>query len=233
MIIVTGASDGLGRELALLFVKEGKRVISLSRKPSVEGVETIKTDLLDENSITQAIQKINSDPEPLEALINSAGVLSVEKIENLSVREVDKVLDTNIRAPLLVTSGLMGKIKKDGADIVNVASSVGLKGYVDQAAYGSSKWAMRGFSANLQAELKDYPCRVISFCPGGFKSKLFEKATGVDNTTNEGEWMKAEDVAKALKLLLELPKNMEVSEIIINRKQSSQNSKNERTKGTN
>ena len=100
-----------------------------------------------------------------------------------------------------------------------ISSSIGFKGYVDQAVYGASKWAMRGFSANLQAELKDYPCRVISFCPGGFKTKLFEKATGVDNT-NEGEWMSAKDVAICLKQLLDLPKNMEVSEIIINRKQT-------------
>jgi|SRR5215217_3788207 len=76
--------------------------------------------------------------------------------------------------------GLIGhkpfaKIKKDGADIVNVASTVGLKGYVDEAMYGASKWAMRGFSVNLQIELKDTPSRVISFCTGGFKSGIFQK----------------------------------------------------------
>jgi NADP-dependent 3-hydroxy acid dehydrogenase YdfG len=59
---------------------------------------------------------------------------------------------------------------------------------------------------------------VISFCPGGFKTKLFEKATGVDNTQDGSQWMKAEEVARCLKQLLELPKSMEVSEIIINRK---------------
>lgn len=147
--------------------------------------------------------------------------MSVEEVEKLSTKEVDKVLDTNIRAPLLLTSKLMNKIKKDGADIVNVASSVGLKAYQHQAAYGASKWAMRGFSANLQLELKNFPSRVISFCPGGFKSKLFQKATGVDNTTKAGEWMNAKDMASLLKQILELPKNMEVNEIQINRKQVS------------
>lgn len=220
MIIVTGASDGLGRELAKLFVGDGRRVIGLSRSPCLEGVEYIKTDLLNESSISKAAEFINKDKETLEILINCAGVLSVEKINNLTLKEIDRVLATNIRAPLLLTSKLMEKIKRDGADIVNVASSVGLKGYSDQAAYGSSKWAVRGFSANLQIELKNYPCRVISFCPGGFRTKLFEKATGVDNTTNEGEWMRVADIAKCLKQLLELPKNMEVTEIIINRKQA-------------
>jgi len=220
MIVITGASDGLGKELAALYVADGKRVIGLARGECGTSVEQIQTDLTSEQSIADAVSKICADNEPLEALINCAGVLSIENTEKLTTDEVSKVLDTNVRAPLLLTSGLLSKIKQDGADIVNVASTVGLKGYVDQAAYGASKWAIRGFSANLQAELKDTACRVISFCPGGFKTKLFAKATGVDNTTTEGEWMSATDVAKCLKQLLELPKNMEVSEIIVNRKQA-------------
>lgn len=220
MIVITGASDGFGKALAKLYVESGKRVVGLSRTPCDEGVKYIKTDLRDEQSIMDAAAAIVAMKEPLEALINCAGVLSIEHIEALSVEEIDKVLMTNVRAPLIVTSRLMNIIKEDGADIVNVASTVGLKGYPDQAAYGASKWAMRGFSANLQAELKDYPSRVISFCPGGFKTKLFEKATGTDNATAQGEWMTARDVAVCLKQLLDLPKNMEVSEIVINRKQA-------------
>jgi len=218
MIVITGASDGLGKELATLMVNSGKRVIGLSRSACGEGVEHIVTDLTSEMDIEQAANKINVDSEPLEALINCAGVLSIEKVESLTSKKVDRVLATNIRAPLLLTSRLMDKIKRDGADIVNVASTVGLKGYVDQAAYGASKWAIRGFSANLQTELKDYPSRVISFCTGGFDSKIFQKATGQINE-DFTFWMKAENVAQCLKQLLELPKNMQITEIIIDRKQ--------------
>ena len=220
MIVITGASDGLGKALAKLYLDAGKKVVGLSRTPCDEGVEYIKTDLHDEQSIANAATEIIAKKEPLEALINCAGVLSIEHIEELTTEEIDNVLMTNVRAPLVLTSRLMRVIKEDGADIVNVASTVGFKGYLEQAAYGASKWAMRGFSANLQAELKNYPSRVISFCPGGFKTKLFEKATGTDNTTSQGEWMSAEDVARCLKQLLDLPKNMEVSEIVINRKQA-------------
>jgi NADP-dependent 3-hydroxy acid dehydrogenase YdfG len=95
---------------------------------------------------------------------------------------------------------------------------VGFKGYTDQAAYGVSKWAMRGFSVNLQIELKDTACRVISFCPGGFVSRFFAKATGVENNLDPKEWMRAKDLALLMRSILYLPKNMEVSEIVINRK---------------
>jgi NADP-dependent 3-hydroxy acid dehydrogenase YdfG len=60
--------------------------------------------------------------------------------------------------------------------------------------------------------------RVISFCTGGFKSGLFEKATGEEQVFKDSEWMSAEDVAAFMKQILELPKNMEISEVVINRK---------------
>ena len=218
MIVITGTSSGLGKELAKLFVADGKRVIGLSRKVNNENIEHIQTDLLDEASTASAVKKISADKEPLEALINCAGVYGEEPIEQLSANEIERIYKTNVFAPMLLTSGLMKKIKADGADIVNVASTVGTKAYVDQASYGGSKWALRGFSQNLQLELKNTPCRVVSFCPGGFSSSLVKNFSGQEIADSKN-WMSAKDVATCLKQLLELPKNMEVSEILINRKQ--------------
>lgn len=75
---------------------------------------------------------------------------------------------------------------------------------------------MRGFIENLRLELKDTKCRVIGFNPGGFKSKIFEKGTG--KKVDLSGYMEAADIAKLLVHILELPKNMEVSDIVINRK---------------
>jgi 3-oxoacyl-[acyl-carrier protein] reductase len=218
MIIITGASDGLGLQLAKLYKEAGKTVINISRHKSEFANMDIFCDLTKGSDVKKAVEQIVAMEEPLEALINCAGVLSVQPLGKITEEEVDKVMSVNVRAAILLVSGLIEKIKKDEADIVNVSSTVGLKGYVEQAAYGASKWAMRGFSANLQTEMKGTPSRVISFCPGGFKSKLFEKATGIDNTKDGSKWMDAEQVALALKQVLDLPKNMEVTEIVINRK---------------
>ncbi len=218
MIIITGISTGLGKELASIYAAAGKHVVGLSRKGAMNGIDNITIDLKDEYSINQAVEKILTKPTPIEALINCAGVFSVEKLESLSSKEIDKVFDTNIRGPMLLTSKLIDRIKTDGADIVNVASSIGFKGYSEQGVYGSSKWALRGFSVYLQTELKNTPCRVISFCPGGFKSNLYINATGVDQTAGSNEWMSPAELAKFMKQILDLPKNMEVSEVVINRK---------------
>lgn len=217
MIIITGASDGLGKELARLYADAHIKVISLSRTVSSTATLTIETDLTQPGSIQQAADKVLAINEPIDALINCAGVMSVQEIEHITEDELAKVFDVNVKAPILLTSKLINRIRQDGSDIVNVASTVGTKAYKDQAAYGASKWALRGFSTNLQLELKDSGCRVISFCTGGFDSKIFEKATGVKNKDFLFS-MRPEDVASFIKQILELPKNMEVSEVLLNRK---------------
>ncbi|MFA6513661.1 MAG: SDR family NAD(P)-dependent oxidoreductase [Patescibacteria group bacterium] len=218
MIIITGASDGLGLELAKLYQDSGKTIINISRRESEFVSINLLHDLSNELEIKKAVEEVLKIDESLEAIINCAGVLSVQPLGEITGDEFNRLMSTNVKPAILLISNLIEKIKKDGTDIVNVSSTVGLKGYLNQAVYGASKWAMRGFSANLQVELKGTKSRVISFCPGGFKTKLFEKATGIDNTEDGSEWMRAEDVALALKQTLDLPKNMEVSEIVINRK---------------
>ena len=217
MIVITGASDGLGQELALLYKNRGERVISLSRGRPAEDIDHIKVDLTLPSEIEHAAKSILEIDEPIQALINCAGVMSVTPIGALTSSELERVFKTNVLSAMQLTSLLIERIKKDHGDIVNVASTVGTKSYPDQAAYGASKWAMRGFSANLQLELKSSASRVISFCPGGFVSEIFKKATGKE-IQNSTEWMDPTDVAGFMMAILDLPKNMEVSEVIINRK---------------
>lgn len=218
MIVITGASDGLGLQVARLYKEAGKKVVNISRRKCEFADVNICLSLREGPEIKKAAREVLALNEPLEALINCAGVLSVQKLGKVTEDEIKRLMSTNVKPAILLVSEMIERIREDGTDIVNVASTVGLKGYVDQAVYGASKWALRGFSQNLQTEFKGKPNRVISFCPGGFKSKHFEKATGVDNTGDPSAWMKAEDIALALKQTLDLPKNIEVSEIILNRK---------------
>ena len=218
MIVITGASDGLGLQLARIYKEAGEYVVNISRRESKYAASNILADLTDEKAIELAIGRILELDEPLEVFINCAGVLSFESIDNVTCNELDRVFGVNIKAPILLISGLAQRLRQDGSDIINVSSTVGLKAYPDQAAYGSSKWAMRGFSQNLQIELKNTN-RVVSFCIGGFKSDIATKVTG-EPLADPENWMNPEDIAIFMKHITDLPKNMEVSEIIINRKQS-------------
>lgn len=218
MIVITGASDGLGLQLAKQYKEAGRKVVNISRRESKYADVNITLSLREGEQIEKAVAKIAKLDEPIEAIIYCAGVISIQPLGEITEDEVKRLMSTNVKSQILLTSMLIDRIKKDKTDIVCMSSTIGTKGYVNQAVYGASKWAVRGFAKNLQEEFKDTPNRVISFCSGGFKTKFFEKATGVDNTTNEKEWMKPQDVALFIKQILDLPKNMEVSEVILNRK---------------
>lgn len=217
MIVITGASDGLGLELAKLYKKDGKTVINVSRRESKYADRNLIHDLREGSEINAVTNEIDAVDEKLEAVINCAGIFSNEPLGQITENEIKKNMATHVKAPMLLVSNLIERIKKDETDIVNVVSAVATKANLDEAVYGASKWALRGFTENLQLEFKKLPNRVIGFYPGGFSSELFLKATGKD-ITEEGSWMNTEDVAKCLKQVLDLPKNMEVSSIVINRK---------------
>lgn len=217
MIVITGASDGLGRQLAKVYKEAGKTVINISRRECEFADVNILRNLRDGSEIQQAAQDINKIDEPLEAIINCAGVMSIQSLGSITEDEIKRVMSTNVKSAILLVSNLVDRIKKDQTDILNVASTVGFKGYVDQAVYGASKWAMRGFSANLQEEFRNYPNRIISFCVGGFNSDIAKKVTGKDISDPEN-WMNPSDIAVHIKHILDLPKSMEVSEVVINRK---------------
>ena len=218
MIIITGASDGLGKQVAKLYKEAGKNVVNISRRECEYADVNICINLREGSEIKKATDQILAIDEPIEALINCAGVMSVQKLGEITEEEIKRLMSTNIKPQILLVSNMYKRILKDGTDIVNVSSTVGLKGKPGETIYGASKWAVRGFSQNLQEEFKGKPNRIISFCPGGFKTKMFKKVSGIDNTEDGSEWMKPDDMASLLKQILDLPKNMEVSEIIINRK---------------
>lgn len=217
MIIITGASDGLGLELAKIYKDTDKKVINISRRNSKFADVNLPTDLLQESQIEKATQEILAIEEPIEVLVNCAGVMSLEPLNSITASEIDRTFGVNARAAILLVSRLTERLKQDHTDIVNVASTVGLKAYQDQAAYGASKWAMRGFSQNLQIELKDTN-RVISLCVGGFNSDIAKKVTG-NEIPDPQNWMNPSDIAVFVKQITDLPKSMEVTEVVINRKQ--------------
>ncbi|MDD3793361.1 MAG: SDR family NAD(P)-dependent oxidoreductase [Candidatus Gracilibacteria bacterium] len=215
-VIITGGSEGLGLELSKLFLEKGFEVICLSRKKPEIDVIHIETNLTDEKSIQKTIDKIKTDYREFNCLINCAGVMDIADLGNIDYKKTEKLFKINVLAPIIITSELIDLIKQNESDIVNIGSTVGFKAYEKQCSYGASKWAIRGINENLQLELKKTKCRVIGFNPGGFKSKIVEKATGIKPDLSP--YMEPKELAKLLIQILELPKNMEVSEIIINRK---------------
>lgn len=204
--IITGASSGLGKEIGDLLIAKGYKIINLSRSKS--NFENIFLDLSDDKSINDVIEKIKKEHFDFDLLILNAGIMPLAKIGEINF-DIEEMFKVNIMGSIKLVNELINLIKKNKADIVFVGSTASLKGYEEHSVYCSSKHAVEGFIKSLQMELKDI--RVIGFHPGGFNSNL---RGGV---IKEG-YMDPKDLAKLLINLLELPKSMEVSEIVINRK---------------
>lgn len=207
MIVITGGTGRLGRELVKLFKEDGKTVVSIARHENPDADHSLLYDLSEGDAIISAAKEIGSISEPLEAIINAAGRYRGQKLGEITEDEIKINMATHVKAPMMLVSELIDKIKADGTDVVNISSIAAINPSTGAPAYGASKSALRGFSADLRLALKEYPSRVITLLPAAFGPK-------------EDGQMDVKDVAKFIRQLLNLPKAMEISEVVINMKAS-------------
>lgn len=215
--VVTGASGTLGGGLAKKLVAEGEKVVGLSLdNPEIEGMSWQAVDLADESSIEAAVEQVKSEIGNDESLflVNAAGVMDKGEI----VRgEIERVYKVNVMGTIYLTNLLLDKIQKTGGDVLNVSSTAGTKGVVNQPVYSSSKWAIRGYTKSLQELFKGTRARAIDFAVGGFVSNLF-KLAGRDDQHNQDEWIPTEDAVNLLYTIVRVPKTIQISEIVADRK---------------
>lgn len=203
MIVVVGGTGALGKELVKLFRGDNKIVVSIARHENPDADYSLIHDLREGDEIIAAAGEVAALDEPLEAIINAVGIYQPAPLGEITEEDIKLNMATHLKIPVLLISTLIDRIKKDGTDIVNVSSIAAVRHSAGAPAYSASKTALRGFSADLQAALKDQPSRVISFCPSAF---------------DDSSPTSPRDVAKLIKQLLDLPKSMEVTEIVINTK---------------
>lgn len=208
MIVITGASSGLGLEVAKLYKEAGKKVVNISRRECEYADINICISLREGPELREIANKVLEIQEPLETIIHCAGIYSKKPYGEITEDEIKLLMSSNVKPSLLLTSFLIERIESDETDILIVTSTAGIKGDASGPVYSASKWAARGIAKGLQDHFTGKPNRVIDFCPNGF-------APNADIGSGN---MRTEDIAIALKQVLDLPKNVEVSEIVINGK---------------
>lgn len=162
-ILITGGSSGLGLELAKKY-KDRYQVILLGRsldklEKAAEIIESfggkcdiLSCDLTDNEDLLMLKDLIKSKYGSIEMLINNAGIGHFGPFESLSPKDLDEMLDLNVKATIRVTQELIPLIT---SKIMNIISTAGLRGKVNEAAYVACKFAVRGFTESLQEEYKD------------------------------------------------------------------------------
>ncbi len=220
-IIVIGGSDGLGKTIVNLCLNKNLEVINISRTPcDIEGAINIKCDLAIEEDLDNVISIIKKDYNQFDAIINCAAIVAMEKINEITYDKFSRAYKVNTIAPLYLFSALYDTIVQNEADILNIGTtaSAPLKpGFSNQLAYTTTKYALRGGSYNFGLELKSTKSRVIHINLGGMNTKMHEKDYGI-KIEDPSVWMNPSDIANIIMYLLNLPKQIEISEITINRK---------------
>ncbi|HPT30087.1 MAG TPA: SDR family oxidoreductase [bacterium] len=218
-IIILGGSDGLGKAIANLCLKEKIEVVNISRTAcDLSGVVNIACDLSIEQDINNAANAIKEEHNDFDAIINCAAIVAMEKIDEITYSKFERAFKVNTIAPLYFVSLLFNNIVKNEADILNIGTTADLKaGFNDQLAYTSTKYGLRGGSYNIGLELAKTKSRMIYVHCGGMNTKMHEKDYGkrIEDAT---EWMDPKDVAGIVLYLLRLPKQIEITDITINRK---------------
>ncbi len=182
--MVTGASQGLGRALALAYAREGAMLVINSRNyESIRdvvdeihslGVEVfgIGADVTSSSDVEDLVDVAVEHYDRIDVLVNNAGLLGPRvAIEEYPEDEWRRVLDANLTGPFLVSRAAIPYMR-EGASIVNVTSGVSIEGRAEWGAYSVSKFGMEGLTQILAAELKDRGIRVNSVDPGGMRTGM-------------------------------------------------------------
>jgi NAD(P)-dependent dehydrogenase (short-subunit alcohol dehydrogenase family) len=194
-ILITGASQGLGRQLALDFAREGaagiaivaRRAEALKKvRKSIEriGPETrvleIDADLSDEENIERVVATTLSEFNGrLDVLVNNASEIGPTPLPYLLDYPLDdfrSVMNTNLIAPFLIIKKVLPAMIESGGSIINVTSDAGRTGYPGWGAYGISKFGLEGMSQTWAAELQDSGVRVNYVDPGEMNTEMHRMA---------------------------------------------------------
>jgi NAD(P)-dependent dehydrogenase (short-subunit alcohol dehydrogenase family) len=169
--LVTGASSGIGKEVALRLVEAGFQVIGTSRDASAlagrEGLTFVDLDVSSDASVTAAVEHVLGRFGRLDVLVNNAGIGSAGAAEELSVAQDRKVIDVNVVGVIRMMKAVLPHMRAQGRGrIVNVSSVAGLVPQPHMAVYVASKHALEGYSESVDHEVREYGVRVVLVEPG-------------------------------------------------------------------
>ncbi|MFD1817605.1 Short-chain dehydrogenase [Pseudarcicella hirudinis] len=216
VVIITGASSGIGKALAFAFGREGAKIVITGRKK--EPLEAVSNELKAENIENLAITgdvSVEKDNEimvnqtlekygKIDILINNAGISMRSMFEDVELEVIKKVMDINFYGVVYATKYALPHIKATKGSIIGISSIAGYRGLPVRSGYSASKFALNGFLEALRTELLKTGVHVLTACPGFTASNIRVASLGSDGQSkgdsmrDEGKMMSAEEVADAI-----------------------------------
>jgi short-subunit dehydrogenase len=217
LVVLTGASGGIGRAIAVRLAAAGARLVLVGRsEPALAAVRAalpavqpphlaIVADIATAAGREAVRAGVTALAYPLHALVNCAGVSHFALLRDAAPADIEAQLSTNIAAPILLTQLLLPCLEQGAGRIVNIGSSFGGIGYPGFSGYCASKFALRGFTEALRRELADSPVQVAYLAPRATQTPLNTQAVRAMNQSLGNTTDPPERVAREVEAMLLAP----------------------------
>lgn len=234
VVLVTGASAGIGEACARAFARAGARLVlaarsvdrleALARELGEQGTEALplELDVCDRVAVDRALGSLPADWSSIDVLVNNAGLaLGFEKLHEGQPDNWDRMIDTNVKGLLSVTRAVVpGMVARGRGHIINIGSVAGHETYPNGNVYCATKYAVDALTKGLRMDLVDTPLRVSTVDPGMVETDFSlvrfkgdeERAAKVYANI---EPLTPEDVADAVVYCATRPAHVQINEIVL------------------
>ncbi|WP_053217102.1 SDR family oxidoreductase [Virgibacillus senegalensis] len=224
--IVTGASRGIGKAIALELAKHGVKLTITGSSDEIhrtkrdledEGYQDIfsfRADVTKELEVEQVVQATKTAFGAVDILVNNAGVGVSKKVEDITVEEWKKTFEVNVQGVFLYTKAVTPIMKQQqSGTIVTLSSDVARYSLPEKGSlYTATKYAVQGFIGSVAQELQQYGVRASTINPGLVDTNFGDTKQGEAAKT---DWLKADEVAEAVRYMVEAPKHMVIDEMYL------------------
>jgi len=224
-IVLTGASKGIGKALAIHLAPHGVNLVLVARSLSEldevkKQVEKAGSNCLvfagsvsDESLANKVVNETLAAFGKIDFMINNAGSGVFKRTSDISSEEWDSIYDTNVKGTFLFSKAVLPSMKEGRAGhLINIASDVAKRVFDGGALYCSSKYAQDAFSMALRKEIREYGIKVSVIYSGLVDSMFHSDPQGDKSHT---DWLKVEDMANAISFVMNQPKHVVIDELMI------------------
>jgi short-subunit dehydrogenase len=224
--LITGATGGLGKEIAKEFAKNGCNLFLTGRnndklnslKNELENdqikIDFEDADLSDDGEIQKLIEKVKNTFVNIDILVNCAGVFPVKLLSDSTIEDFEKCFGVNVKAAFVLCKEFsQGMISRKWGRIINIASSSAYAGFKNTSIYCSSKHALLGLSRSLHSELKEHNVRTFCVSPGSIKTPMGKSVIGQNYET----FLNPNEIAELIVRLVSFDNEMISQEIQLSR----------------
>jgi NADP-dependent 3-hydroxy acid dehydrogenase YdfG len=234
VVIITGATSGIGEATAKLLAKDGAIIVLAGRRQDrLDSVAleiskfggnalAIQTDVSKLDSVESLVSTVIKNYDRIDVLFNNAGVMLLGPVLDADLTDWQRMIDTNLYGLIWCTHAVLPHmIRQKGGHIVQTSSVAGRTANAGSAVYNLTKWGVNAFTEALRQELVEHKIRTTLIEPGLVATELRDHITHMETKNQINDWansvrqLQSEDIAGAVRYALVQPDHVDVNEILI------------------